>query len=280
MPTDLFQTVKRREDADLVILHVISSDFRDLATQLTANGKRYVAIQYCLATSGTYEWARFWQNAAVVWSYYDLNQHAEADFVWRLTNFYHAPLGVDQAFREHQFDDSPTAYAKRDIDIITSGYVSGPGAEAIEAVWEAAAAVGVKVVHVGPAHVEGIGRKWNTRTHTDVTDEQLANLYGRAKMVSGLRHVEGFEMPVVEGLACGARPVVFDQPSMRYWYTGHAAFIPEDSLEPLESWLSHLLSIGREQPWPVTAAERETVLEKFDWRTIVEGFWQMVEERV
>ncbi|HWI70162.1 MAG TPA: hypothetical protein VNS88_17650, partial [Nitrospiraceae bacterium] len=78
---------------------------------------------------------------------------------------------------------------------------------------------------------------------------------------------------VLEGLMCGARPIVFDRPDMRQWYEGHAVFIPECSGPDLTQELIEVMS---HEPDPVMSIEREIILERFSWKPIVRGFWEQV----
>ena len=184
-----------------------------------------------------------------------------------MSRLYHAPLGVDSAvFRQ------VNGY-RRTIGVITSGYVSHPSAEAIEEVADAALICKLAVFHLGPRNVEGMApRKEASWTASlGITDSDLASLYSHAQWVSGLRHVEGFELPVLEGLLCGARPIVFDRPEMRKWYEGHAVFVKESHGEEL---IKSLVTILSKPPQPVTLFERNFVAKKFQWSRIANGFWE------
>ena len=238
--------------ADLVVSHVIGYG----PTPDTPEA----IIQYCVNSTGEglEWWKERWHKARLVWSYYDLEVHTPR-------NFYFAPLGVDASFTQGQ--ETP-----RDIGIMTSGFVSGPGAEAIEEAWSAASTVGLRALHLGPPQIEGMRvppPRWTSVC--GVTDEELAALYHRCEWVSGLRHVEGFELPVIEGLCCGARPIVFDRPDMTTWYEGHAAFVPECEGVELAEVLTEVL---RHVPVPVSQQEREIVAATFNWATIARGFWE------
>ena len=61
--------------ADLVVVHVCGVAEVEWVSAL---GKPYAVIQYCLKTAGgTPEvWGRFWDGAVAVWSYYDLARGA------------------------------------------------------------------------------------------------------------------------------------------------------------------------------------------------------------
>lgn len=257
------QVVDRQSDADLAILHVIG-DAISAVQRILSERRRYVAIQYCVnPCREEVDCHCLWRNADLVWSYYDLSPFAQADGF----QFYHAPLGIDDAFRREPF-----VQTFRENLVITSGYVDGPRAEAISEVWQAAAIAGVEAIHVGPQQIEGMQTqptKWNARH--DLTDEELASLYGRAAFVSGLRHVEGFEVVAAEGLACGARPIMFWQPATTHWYGGFAEYVEDRSGEDL---VGDLVSVMTKDYRQVSPIERERAVAKFDWQRICTGFWQ------
>lgn len=251
--------VDKTAEADLQVLHTIGIEGMQRAS---TDVPQFAVIQYCLQSAGgsRLEWENIWRRARTVWSYYPLDV---PDWV----RFYHAPLGVNSSiFRLPQSGDRP-------IGAMSSGYVSGPDAEAIQEVADAAFLEGLSVTHLGPPNVVGMPRRrertWVSRTC--VADRDLACLYGKTKWVSGLRHTEGFELPVIEGAACGARPVVFDRPDMRQWYSGLAEFVPETNGPDLVANLRHLFS---RDPQPVSESDRAALVERFNWQTITEGFWR------
>jgi glycosyltransferase involved in cell wall biosynthesis len=114
---------------------------------------------------------------------------------------------------------------------------------------------------------------WSTNPviKRDIFDDEMAQCYSSVHYVSGLRRGPGFELPVIEGLACGARPVCFDQPWYRYWFEDHAVFLPEK-----ENMTEELVELFKNDPAPVTAEEREVVLSKFSWPVIATNFWESV----
>lgn len=267
-----------RDDADLVLLHTVGfPDTAALANELLLRGQRYAIAQYCLRSTQerfTGAWQSVWAAADLVWSYYDLDAACAADGVEMdpRVNFYMSPLGLDRDFAQCAVPPG----APRPIDVMTSGYVS----TAQEAIWEFALAadrLGRRVTHVGPGTIQGMPRRprgWSSVL--GVTDHSLAGLYAQAKWVSGLRWCEGFEMPCIEGLACGARPVVFDRPDMRQWYDGHAVFVPE---LPTEALVDALVAVLETQPEPVGAAELQAVRRRFAWAEVAGGFWQALAEK-
>ncbi len=252
---DTVEVVNRLEDADLAVSHVIGPDQTSPIPE--------AVIQYCAYTADQNfdKWHERWMKARLVWSYYDLPALAGRNGF----PFYYAPLGVDVAFTDDFFETG------RD-GILTSGYVSGPGAEAIEEVATIATMLEIPIRHLGPSDVQGCQLKLHSIL--GVSDQELAKYYRACKWVSGLRHVEGFELPVIEGLCCGARPIVFDRPDMRQWYDGHAVFIPESSGHQL---MLHLLDVLGEPPEPVSRDERLWAAHRFDWEPIATEFWERLD---
>lgn len=244
--------------ADLTVLHVIGPD-----AVPPARGA-YAVIQYCgYADRHNPAYAALWRDAAVVWSYYPLD-----DAMPEQTTFMHAPLGLDDEFRKQ------ARWGTRNLTIMSSGYTTGPAAEAIEEVALAVDAVGGQMVHIGPKTIEGMTRYPACfQTQHGMPDSTLASLYRATQRVSGLRQVEGFELPALEGYVQGARPVVFDRPDTRQWYEGRAEFVPPCHGPELIDRLTHLLRVP---PTPVTREEIAKALQDFDWSAIAPAFWEAV----
>lgn len=241
--------------ADLTVLHVIGPDV------VPPKRGAYAVIQYCgYADRSNPAYQALWRDARLVWSYYPL-EDAMPDAAF----FMRAPLGIDPEFRIQK------RTAARNINILSSGTSTGPAGEAIEEVALAVDRIGGTMVHLGPKQIEGMTTYPRCfQTQNGITDAQLAALYRATQRVSGLRQIEGFEMPVIEGLAQGARPVVFDRPDMRLYYDGLAEFLPPCSGPELVDRLAALL---KSPPAPVTDQERLHALQTFDWELIAGAFW-------
>lgn len=264
--------------ADLQVLDVIGMG----SVEYLRRPDSYVLIQYCYLTTedpklnrwlrrGAGEarppanraefWLPYFARSRLVMSYYDLPAAVGSDAF----AFYHAPLGVDGGI----FFDRKKA---RTACILTSGYE--PQGEAIRECREAARRVNQPLIHLGPwFDFFGDG----CLVVNGISDDELAGYYSQARYVSGLRRGEGFELPVVEGLACGARPVCFDQPCYRTWFEGHAVFVPELEAPELIECITAVLGQPAE---PVSESERNQVLERFSWENIFGEFWRRVLETV
>lgn len=262
-----YRVTGRREDADLLVLYAIGADAIPTCADLHLRGRRYAIVQCCLQTSGAQprDWYTAWRYADVVWSYYDLSACCEEAG----GRFYHAPLGVDDVFKQRL----QAANSGEDL-VITSGHVDGPGAECISPVWAAARQARMRTVHVSTRDVHGAPAGAHPDEYRVPSDEHLARLYSRARFVAALRHGEGFELPAAEGLLCGARPILFGQPATMRWYGNLALFIRDQS--DCNATYSSLVSLLSEGHQPVTEHERMAAAARFDWEAIANGFWAEV----
>ena len=280
-------------NADLQVLHAVAPD---VLRHLQA--PKYAVMMHCLDYMADPQgngdnipiergqdrepWRAVWSDAQMVWSYYPLH---EREFTWgglaalkadgtvdmsnplQAPAFYGAPLGADASVFTKSIQ-------KREHGILTTGYVSGQYAEAIEEVAIACHRAGKTTMHLGPSSVGGMTAKvpgW--QAVSGISEQQLAALYGSVQYVSGLRHGEGFELPIIEGLLCGARPICFDLPCYRLWFDKHAIFVPECHGEEL---IERLAIILKRPPRPVLPEERAVVARMFDWQAIGAGFWQVL----
>lgn len=255
-------------NVDLTIIYAIGR--RDAVERQVKNiirrGDNYAIVQVCLRSTMTPrcdDWLYIWENAAVVWSYYDLDaalREDNCDGVMERFNFYHAPLGADAEV----FVADPNV--KKLFTIATSGLSRLQ--ESVRECRIAAGEVGGCTFHVGPA----VYNAPNCIVFSDgCNDNQLAASYQQCSFVSGLRRKEGFELPAVEGLLCGARPILFNSRDYRHWYEPFGEFIEETDRQGVVDQLVELFKRGAR---PVTAEEREQAVERFNWKTIVEWFYE------
>lgn len=251
-PSRLVEFVDSPEEADIQVVHVIGPDQAALI-----KSPNHAVMQYCAgddaSTTGPGVWGPLWDKATCVWSYYDLSRQLG-------DKLYCRPLGVDKPFTD-SFEE-----VERDILCVTSGYVDGYGAEAIKAVAEAARIVGGKVVHVGPVPVGMESMPSDSWTSEyGISDWRLAHLLRRAQYVSGLRWIEGFEMMTVEGLACGAKPILFHRPDSHRWQRDQV-YVRENP----DTVVEDLVAIFKDTYFPPD----RTLIKRYDWQELVEGFWK------
>lgn len=264
-PKEVLITSNQKE-ADLIIFHVIGRLIH-LRKQIKDLKKPYTIIQYCLRSTifpSTKDWIDLWKEAKLVWSYYDLPALCAKDGSAARSrddfDFYHAPLGADAGkFKDYHLE--------RKYIIATHGFHALQ--ESVKEAVLAAKRVGREVFHLG----HQLRRGKDITCITGISDEELARYYSQSEFVCGLRRIEGFEMPAVEGLLCGARPILFDKPHYRQWYDGLAVFIAEEPREKVIDSLELVFKIGTN---PISEAVREVVKQRFNWERIIKGFWERI----
>lgn len=247
------------DEAELMVMQITGRhDHRTIeGRNLKAKGKKYAVIQLVLGSCRNpdpADWLELWSGAEVVWSYYDL----PGEF-----NFYHAPLGID-----------PDAWyiedRERDYIIGSMGnyYKQECIGEIQTALWYSKQKA--RAVH--------IGENFNQHPLTDflykLNDAELRSVYNRCRWFSCLRRKDGFELPALEAILCGARPVMFDTPNYKQWFDGLVTFIPE---EPPEKVFGSLVKLLKSGPPAVTEEHRRAVMERFNWKNIIEGFYARIE---
>lgn len=272
-PNDI-EITRDPKQADLVIIHVIGRNDRvsKLVAWLRAQNKPYAMIQYCIRSTknpDTKDWIDLWNEAELVWSYYDLPELCREDgtmgWISSLTNdlsygnFYHAPLGVDPKVFHH-WGVKQRRYI---VAACSQSYLTESAKECVQA----SRAVNRQMFFLGDELSVGD----DIVCASNISDEKLAQYYSDCEYVSGLRRIEGFEQPALEGLMCGARPIFFDKPHYRQWFNDFALFIPE---EPRDKVVESLIKIFQQDAQPVSTGERQNALKRFDWQTIIDGFWE------
>jgi len=254
--------VDSKDAADFIFVNAYGHrrNIQKYTASLLAQNKKYAIIQLSVRSTsnpGTKDWLPIWEKAELVWSYYDLPELCKEDNAGVNFNFYRAPLGVDsEVFKEIK--------SKRNFLIASTGSGRAWNKECKNEILLAADGLGKKVFQLGS------GENTDTITYSnDMDDKTLAKYYSQCEFVSGLRKIEGFELPVIEGLLCGARPICFDKPDFRYWFDGLAEFIPEDYIKITEN----VRSVFQKGARPVTDTEKEYVKTHFDWNKICKEFW-------
>jgi hypothetical protein len=246
-PEDV-EFVDRERDADFVIIYAYGQRRKvdKRIKWIGERGQKFAMVQLAVrstANPNTIDWVPMWTKAKIVWSYYDLYRLCAEDNVGDKFKFYYAPLGVDSKI-----------FYDRGVKRIYKVMV---GDSRDESVTECIRAAKGEVSHL----------------EIGVSDEHLALHYSQCWFVSGLRRKEGFEMPVLEGLLCGARPICYDRPHYRDWFGSLVRYVPEG--HPEEVVLA-LQNIFVEPALPVTDKEKAVVKNRFNWETIVKGFWERI----
>lgn len=257
--------VSKAKDADLVVLHVIGRRKQTEAEIRTIReaGQRYAVMQYVLRSTlepNCSAWIDIWRGAETVWSYLDLADACWSDGLTPDFSFYHAPLGADPDV----FTVDPSVARTAALTTCGRDWLTESVREGVLA----AQALGLGVQHLGSTL-----RRPGVTCYAGIPDAEVAQVYQRSRYVSGLRRVEGFELPAAEGLLCGARPVLFDRPHYRQWYGDLAVYIPEGPRPQVQAGLVDLL----QGPYvAVTPAERRDAQARFSWPRVCGGLWERV----
>lgn len=255
-------TFTDEKQADFII-YIINGRQEHFHRKTGRDRKPYAIIQFSVRSTqkpSTEGWLPLWNGARLVWSYLDLETLCYEDRVSPEFNFYHAPLGVDSAVFTH-------LNASKTYLIATSGlsYLTESVREAILA----ARRSGKRVFHLG----KDLGQTSDVVCGVGIDDKTLAVQYNHCEYVSGLRRCEGFELPAVEGLFCGARPIFFDRLHYKQWFSDLGVFIPETPREQVIHNLEAIFNYGVPK---VTEKEREMAIKRFNWQTILDGFWNRI----
>lgn len=265
------EIVDTPSECDFAVIHVYGrhDKVQKQIEWFKENHKPYAMVQYAIRSTknpSTLDWVKMWRDAQVVWSYYDLQALVIEDLGVPANdmNFYHSPLGAD-----------PKVFYKRKTKgnrrFVMAACSQDYLVESAREIVLAADRLNKMVFFLGKEL-----NKENVECKTGIDDEILASYYSDCEFVSGLRRIEGFELPAVEGLFCGARPIMFDTPHYRQWFNDFAIFIPEVPREVTIDLLEKIFTIGNAGYPTVTSQEMEIARERFNWNTIIKGFWKKV----
>jgi len=99
-----------------------------------------------------------------------------------------------------------------------------------------------------------------------ISDEELIAELQAARYVSALRKFEGFEIPGIEALSVGTRPIIYDFIPGYAWYRKYSVEVT--SLEP-QKLVGQIRDTLLTEPKPLSSEELAELQAQFDWRKIV-----------
>jgi glycosyltransferase involved in cell wall biosynthesis len=113
------------------------------------------------------------------------------------------------------------------------------------------------------AAIDAGGLRDRVRWHRDVSDQQLCELYSRARAFAFLSEYEGLGMTPLEALSAGIPPVVLDTPVARETCGDAALFVPREDLAATARALEAAVFDEGTRARVLSAAPR--ALRKYDW---------------
>lgn len=260
---DCITLVKTPEEADVLVLNAwgnhekIIADNNTLWMTRLAMGKPYILFFHGFASPNVHEefFARIFKEALLVytpWPLRTVHQH-------EVTHFVRGPWGYEPKmfFLENR--------GPRLFRVMATGCVDET--EHFKEVYAACREAGGKMIHVGPDMQLGDGY-YNAH---NVSDHQMRFFFNNSTYVSALRSPEGFELIGLEGLACGAMPVVFDNPHYD-WYDRLGLKVSESR----GLTCNELTRIFRREDAEVTQRHLTEVKARFSWDKVASFFWMPV----
>lgn len=258
----LFRWVGDINNADLAIVNIVGMEdiYYTLNLQIP-----YVIVFHCpLPDTNAIQEA--FSRAVAIYSFLDLSNFKG--------NIMRGGWGVDPTL----FYVEP--FMEKQFTILATGMVAHT--EALGEIYQACVRIGGRMLHAGPDVSHQI-RHLNPQYYYQqyFYDPNLLRLaYNSAKFVSGLRRDTGFELPVLEGLLCGCRPICFDFEVYRYYFNDFAIFIKQTgatfTYTDFEDITQQLVDVFQNKYTPVTKEEIEEAKKRFAWEVIVQKFWNFI----
>jgi glycosyltransferase involved in cell wall biosynthesis len=249
---DWVQWVDNEDEADILLVHVIGTG----EVEWLKKPKPKIIVQHCYFTAGDVPYVEYWKKALLTLSFHDLAKYVPDTF-----SFYAMPWGVDPDLF-YRFN-----YGPRNFTAMVTGEVAET--ESLDKVHEAVEHLGLKMMHTGRDF--GWSRRSYQNSPVGLT-QKLIQYLNDAYYVPSLREIEGFELMALEGLMCGARPIVYDLDTYR-WYKKYAIVI-----DPKKDVTAQLIEIFKEEPIPVSDEERKEIADIFSWGVLIPKFFDKVKE--
>lgn len=237
------EMVENEGNADFVIIPVIN-----ITDCINLPPNAIISMHCFLTANGPMEqWYEAWSKAAMIFSYLKLP----------IDNYLRIPLGYDpNLFNMVNRNPHPK------YDILVTGYVDEhEDGEVIKRLCNHFP----NVLHIG----KNFRLRCSGYHHAEgLSDTQMVAAYKNSKFVAGMRMIEGFELPIIEGAACGAKPITLDLECYRHWFEGIACFVDPDHLD-------EDLSLINDMNWYTDM----NLVKKFTWDNAMKPFWDEMKRR-
>lgn len=251
---DWVEWVEDEKDSDLNLIHVVGGG----EVPMLQLPKKKIIIQHCYFTASPqeFDYPKYWEESLLSCSFHDLTKYTTRKF-----NYHGMPWGADPAV----FNLHPPSI--REFIVGATGHIAET--EGIDKVYEAVAQTKSKMWHTG----QNFG--WDSNRYQFIPylhDTYFAKLLNHTQYISALRFIEGFELMAIEGLMCGARPII-TQDATYDWYREHAY-----TVDTTKDIVPQLVDILSNSPRELSAEEHTKIISTFSWSTIMHNFYTAVEE--
>lgn len=248
------------DEADVVIVPIVGNGEEQPCQEALDKKKPLVMWQHCyLTTQDPSAWEKYWVEANLSVSFHDLNIYTD-----KKINTFSTPLGAEEGV----FTLQPRI--KRFVKVFATGHVAET--EALDKLHDACVQTKSIMVHTG----ENFKYPTDYQFINYLPDDIFVQALNSTEYVAGLRLIEGFEMMCVEGLFCGARPIVPDLHTYR-WYKDFGYFIDVDDGADITSQLVYLFSY---KPEPITEEIRQEAVKRFSWKNIIGNVMYRIKESI
>lgn len=234
------------DSCDIVLVHEVGAGEVPVMEQVLSHNKKLIIFQHTYFTSEYFNWNEFWERAELVVSFHDLRTYVPTS----TANLFTTPWGADNKIFSR-------LAVRKFRKVFTTGYIKET--ENLFELYQACENTQNTMYHTGADFKFG-----KYYSHLSFLNDRDFNLMlNSCQYISCLRDIEGFEMMGVEGLFCGARPIVPDLPTYR-WYKDHAIFI--DMKGDIVKQLENTLNISPKEP---DLQEMKEIKDKFSWQNII-----------
>lgn len=188
-------------------------------------------------------------------------------------NFLRIPLGVDPS----DFLLPLNSHHKKYL-CYAWGASYDPEDEYIETLYKACKLAGGKLLHSGNNYKFDNGENYVFVTRAAVADD-VATRYALSWFANAMRREDGFEFSNIEAPLSNCIPIALNKDCYRNWfdYPGSATvFVDPGDVDGLAEILSNKEKLHDK----ITVGLKRTIIEKFNWITICNTFWEAILENI
>jgi len=248
--------VSSMDACEIALVHEVGGAESIQLREALEKGKKLIIVQHTYFTSGFSKWEEFWEQALLTVSFHNLPEYTDKKFA-----FFHTPWGADPEifYLENHV---------RNIKVFATGHVAQT--ENLDKVYDACLRTHNVMFHTGENFKWGI----KYRHMPYMPDDKLRTTLNQTEYVPCLREHEGFELMGIEGLFCGARPIVPNINTYN-WYSKYSHVVDMGG-----DVTGQLVDILSNPSLPVLPEEYNEIVATFSWGRIVANIFTAIQERL